>query len=74
MLLFALAWTWIIQKLQPRLLQRGIDISVSYSGSVAVAVLYVFSSVANVVFTLQSAQATRMPPKLSCSSTGQFHA
>jgi hypothetical protein len=51
-LLFALAWTWIIQKLQPRLLQRGIDISVSYSGSVAVAVLYVFSSVANVVFTL----------------------
>jgi hypothetical protein len=51
-LLFALAWTWIIQKLQPRLLQRGTDISVSYSGSIAVAVLYVFSSVANVVFTL----------------------
>jgi len=51
-LLFALAWTWIIQKLQPRLLQRGIDISVSYSGSIAVTVLYVFSSVANVMFTL----------------------
>jgi hypothetical protein len=51
-LLFALAWTWIIQKLQPRLLQRGIDISVSYSGTFAVTVLYVFSSVANVVFTL----------------------
>jgi hypothetical protein len=51
-LLFALAWTWTIQKLQARLLQRGIDISVSYSGSVAVAVLYVFSSVANVMFTL----------------------
>jgi hypothetical protein len=51
-LLFALAWTWTIQKLQPRLLQRGIDISVSYSGSIAATVLYVFSSVANVVFTL----------------------
>jgi hypothetical protein len=51
-LLFALAWTWIIQKLQPRLQQRGIDISVSYSGSVAATLLYVFSSVTNVVFTL----------------------
>jgi hypothetical protein len=51
-LLFALAWTWIIQKLQPRLQQHGIDISVSYSGSIAVTVLYVFSSVSNVVFTL----------------------
>jgi hypothetical protein len=51
-LLFALAWTWIIQKLQPRLQQRGINISVSYSGTIAVTVLYVFSSVANVVFTL----------------------
>ena len=51
-LLFALAWTWVIQKLQPRLQQRGIDISVSYSGTIVVTVLYVFSSVANVVFTL----------------------
>jgi hypothetical protein len=51
-LLFALAWTWVIQKLQPRLQQRGMDISVSYSGSIAATLLYVFSSVANVVFTL----------------------
>ncbi len=51
-LLFAVAWTWIIQKLQPRLKQRNIDISVSYSGTLAVTVLFVFSNVSNVVFTL----------------------
>ena len=51
-LLFAVAWTWIIQKLQRRLQQRNIDISVSYSGSLAVVVLFVFSNVANIVFTL----------------------
>jgi hypothetical protein len=51
-LLFAVAWTWIIQKLQPRLQQRNIDISVSYSGTLAVTVLFVFSNVSNVVFTL----------------------
>jgi hypothetical protein len=32
--------------------QRNIDISVSYSGTLAVVVLFVFSNVANVVFTL----------------------
>jgi hypothetical protein len=51
-LLFSVAWTWIIQKLQTRLQQRNIDISVSYSGTLAVAVLFVFSNVADVVFTL----------------------
>jgi hypothetical protein len=52
MLLFAVAWTWIIQKLQPRLQQRNIDLSVSYSGTLAVTVLFLFSNVSNVVFTL----------------------
>jgi hypothetical protein len=51
-LLFAVGWTWIIQKLQPRLQQRNIDISASYSGTLAVVALFVFSNVANVVFTL----------------------
>ncbi len=51
-LFFAVAWTWVIQKLQPKLQQRNIDIAVSYSGSIAVTVLFAFSNVANVVFTL----------------------
>ncbi len=49
---FAFVWTWIMQKLQPMLQQRNIDISVSYSGTLAVTILFVFSSVTNVVFTL----------------------
>jgi hypothetical protein len=51
-LLFAVAWTWIMQKLQPMLQKRSIDIVVSYSGTLAVAVLFVFSNVANVIFSL----------------------
>lgn len=51
-LIFAVAWTWIFHKLQSRLQQRGIDISVSYSGSIAVTILFVFSNVANIVFSL----------------------
>ncbi len=51
-LLFAVAWTWIIRKLQPRLRRRNIDISVSYGGTLAVTVLFVFSNVSIVVFTL----------------------
>jgi hypothetical protein len=51
-LLFAVVWTWFIQKLQPRLQQRNIDLSVSYSGTLAVTVLFVFSNVSSVVFTL----------------------
>jgi hypothetical protein len=50
--MFAVTWTWIIQKLQPRLKQRNIDISASYSGTLAVTVLFVFSNVVSVVFTL----------------------
>jgi hypothetical protein len=51
-LLFAVAWTWIIQKLQPRLQQRNMDLNVSYSGTLAVTFLFVFSNVCSVVFTL----------------------
>jgi hypothetical protein len=51
-LVFAVAWTWIIHKLQPRLQQRSIDISVSFSGSVAVAILFVFSNVTSIVCAL----------------------
>ena len=43
--LFAVAWTWIIQKMQRRLRRRNIDISVSYGGTLAVTVLFVFSNV-----------------------------
>lgn len=49
---FAVVWTWILQKLQPRLQQRNVDLSVSYSGTLSVTILFVFSSVTNVVFTL----------------------
>jgi len=51
-LVFAVAWTWILLVLQPRLQQRSIDISVSYSGTFAVSILFVFSNVSSVVFTL----------------------
>ena len=51
-LVFAVAWTWAIQKFQPWLRQRHFDISVTYSGSITAAVLFVFSNVSNVVFTL----------------------
>lgn len=51
-LLFSVAWTWVISALQPLLRRRNIDVRVSYSGTLTVAVLYVFSSVADVLFTL----------------------
>jgi hypothetical protein len=51
-LLFSVAWTWVISALQPLLRRRNIDIQVSYSGTLIAAVLYVFSSVADVLFTL----------------------
>jgi hypothetical protein len=60
-LLFAVAWTWIIQKLQPRLQQRNIDMSVSYSGTLAVTVLFVFSNVSSVVFTLVECSSYSAP-------------
>ena len=48
-LLFVVAWTKAIQKLQQR---NSVDIRVSYSSTIVVAVLFVFSNVASVVFTL----------------------
>jgi hypothetical protein len=49
---FSALWTWIVQALRPRLLQRNIQIQVSYSGTLAATILFVFSSVCSVVFTL----------------------
>ena len=44
-LVFAAAWTWILQALQPWF-------NVSFSSTLAVSTLFVYSSVASVVFTL----------------------
>ena len=52
LLMFAVAWTQILLALQPRLQKRNIEINVSYSGTLAVSILFVYSSVASVVFTL----------------------
>jgi hypothetical protein len=51
-LVFSVSWTWILQALQPRLRQRGIHIEISYSGTLAAVVLFVFSKVSTTVFTL----------------------
>jgi hypothetical protein len=51
-LLFSLAWTWLLRVLQPLLHQRGAFVQVSYGGTAISAILYVFSSAATVVFTL----------------------
>jgi hypothetical protein len=51
-LLFTAGWTRIIQALQPRLQQLGIDASASFEGTFAAAGLFVFSGVSRVVFTL----------------------
>jgi hypothetical protein len=51
-LAFTVAWTWILRALEPKLQQRNIQISVSYSGTLTVALMFVFSSVASVIFTL----------------------
>jgi hypothetical protein len=51
-LVFGAAWTGIIQKLQPFLQQRKVDVNASYSGTLAVAILHIFSSVTSVVFSL----------------------
>jgi hypothetical protein len=56
-LFFSFSWTWILLALQPRLLQRNIHLQVSYSGSIAEAALFSFSSVSQVVLTL--VQCTR---------------
>jgi hypothetical protein len=51
-LAFSAVWTCILQALQPRLQKRNIRVHVSYSGTLAATILFVFSSVASVVFTL----------------------
>jgi hypothetical protein len=51
-LFFSLSWTWILRALQPRLRQRNIQIEISYSGTLAAVVLFVFSKVSKTVFTL----------------------
>jgi hypothetical protein len=51
-LLFTVAWTWILGELQPLLQKRSIQISVSYSGALIASMMFVFSSVTRVVFTL----------------------
>jgi len=51
-LLFAIAWVRLLNDLKPRLQRRGVEIDVSYSGAFAVTLLFVFSNVASVVFTL----------------------
>ena len=51
-LVFSLSWTWLLRALQPRLQQRNIQMHASYSGTLAAATLFCFSSVAQVVFTL----------------------
>jgi hypothetical protein len=49
---FCMAWAWIFRVLQPWLQQRNIHMEVSYSGTLTIAILYVFSTVATVVFAL----------------------
>jgi len=51
-LIFAIAWTRLLKDLKPRLQRRAVDIDVSYSGTFAVTLLFVFSNVASVVFAL----------------------
>jgi hypothetical protein len=51
-LFFSLAWTCVLSALHPLLQLRNIDIQVSYSGTLVAVFLYVFSSVADVLFTL----------------------
>ncbi len=51
-LIFAIVWTRILHALQPWLQGRGIDVRVSYGGTLSATALFVFASVANVVFTL----------------------
>jgi hypothetical protein len=59
-LLFSIAWTRFLNDLKPRLQRRGVDMDVSYSGTFAVTLLFVFSNVSSVVFLL-----------VSCTSDGK---
>jgi hypothetical protein len=49
---FSMAWTRFLQAFQSQLQKRNIRLRVSYSGTFAASLLYCFSSVAKVVFTL----------------------
>ncbi len=49
---FSMAWTWFLRAFKHRLQQRNIRLNVSYSGTLAASLLFCFSSVAKVVFTL----------------------
>jgi hypothetical protein len=51
-LVFSVLWTWILRALQPRLRLRSIQIEISYSGTLAAVILFVFSKVSSTVFTL----------------------
>jgi len=51
-LVFTVTWAWILRALEPKLQQRNIQIGASYSATLIVTVMFVFSSVASVVFTL----------------------
>jgi hypothetical protein len=51
-LLFSIAWTRLLNDLKPRLQRRGVDMDVSYSGTFAATMLFVFSNVSSVVFSL----------------------
>ncbi len=51
-LVFTVAWTWILRALEPKLQQRNIQIGASYSATLIITVMFVFSSVASVVFML----------------------
>jgi len=51
-LIFATAWTRMLHQLQPLLQRRSIELNFSYSGTLAVMLLFVFSRIAGVVFTL----------------------
>lgn len=51
-LIFSVVWTRIMQALQPRLQQRNIKFHVSYGGTLAATILFVFASLSSVVFSL----------------------
>ena len=51
-LVFSLVWTFVLQKFDSRLQRFSIQLRASYQASFGVAVLYVFSNVASVIFIL----------------------
>jgi hypothetical protein len=50
--MFSVAWTCMIQALQPRLQKRNINFHVSYGGTLAATTLFVFASLSSVLFSL----------------------